>query len=132
MLLTYFAVALTLLLQTGCEKPSAHAMDDAELKRAKSIVGYWTSTDENIGFVANLNADGSGLLVYGSPLKSVKGLWWVQGSPERIVLRDKDDTLSEIEIVHVAADTMTVKDGNGGKPLVVKKAKQIGPTIVVE
>ena len=79
-----------------------------------------------------LKDDGAGSITYGSPLKSVKGPWWVESTPERIVLRAEDKSLAEFEITKAAIDTMTVKDRSGGNALIVKKAEQIGPATLIK
>lgn len=120
-------VVLLIIGATSCDRASAYTMTEDEKKQAKLMTGYWSSTQDDVGFSGKLNADGTSTIVCGDPLETIKGSWWVALSPQRLVLQRKDKSLVEYKIVQSGGDSMKLQAVKGGPVFPIQKAVEVGP-----
>jgi uncharacterized lipoprotein NlpE involved in copper resistance len=126
---TLIIVSILISTLLGCDNKSApaYAMSEAERQRAQAIVGFWSSTQDDVGFTVKLDPDGTATGAFGTPVESVKGPWWVASSPERLVIQRKDQTLIEYKIVRAVDEALELQALPNGPIFTAKKALVVGP-----
>ena len=106
-------VATILLSIFGCDDGAepTHQMSAAERERASQLSGYWRSTDENQGFFGRFKDDGTYSLSYGATIQSIRGRWWLESSPDRLVLQRDDGKPSvSFQVLTASPDALKLKE----------------------